>query len=87
MCTAAEIEMTVEDVWGGALVSAAVAHLAASTQPEVMKNTTDLHNYNTVHFAGDAPEVRDGCLVPPERPGLGVTPDMAALGEPLFDIT
>ncbi len=87
MCTAAEIEMTVEDVWGGALVSAAVAHLAASTQPEVMKNTTDLHNYNTVHFAGDAPEVRDGCLVPPDRPGLGVTPDMATLGEPLFDLT
>ena len=87
ICTAAEIPMTVEDVWGGAVVSAAVAHLAASTQPEVLKNTTDLHNYNSIHFAGDAPEVRDGCLVPPDRPGLGVTPDLDVLGDPLFEIT
>ena len=77
------IPMTVEDVWGGEIVTAALAHLAASTPPEALLNTTDLHNYNTVHFATGAPAVEDGHLLVSDRPGLGVTVDEDALGAPL----
>lgn len=80
---AAGIPMTVEDVWGGDVVSAALAHLAVSTPPEVLLNTTDLHNYNTVRFAEDAPTVDNGRLYVSDAPGLGVTPDEQVLGEPV----
>ncbi|MEM7223362.1 MAG: mandelate racemase/muconate lactonizing enzyme family protein [Pseudomonadota bacterium] len=77
------IPMTVEDVWGGEIVTAALAHLAASTPSDVLLNTTDLHNYNTVHFASGAPEVKDGHLIVGDRPGLGVTVEEDKLGPPL----
>ena len=57
-CAAMGIPMCVEDVWGGEIVTAALAHLAASTPSAVLMNTTDLHNYNTVHLAAGAPESR-----------------------------
>ena len=77
------IPMTVEDVWGGEIVTAALAHLAASTPPDALLNTTDLHNYNTVHFASGAPEVEDGHLLVSDQPGLGITVDQDKLGAPV----
>ena len=82
-CAAAGITLTVEDSWGGGVVTAALAHLAVSTPPEVLLNTTDLHNYNAVQFAGGAPEAKDGTLVVGDEPGLGVHVDEAALGDPV----
>jgi len=82
-CAAFGIPMTVEDVWGGEIVTAALAHLAVSAPPEALLNTTDLHNYNTVHFAEGAPVAKDGYLHVGDEPGLGVTPDEDALGEPV----
>lgn len=82
-CAAAGIPMCVEDVWGGDVVTAALAHLAVSTPPEALLNTTDLHNYNTLHFAEGAPHAEGGCLYVSDAPGLGVTPDEALLGEPV----
>ena len=82
-CAAAGITLTVEDSWGGGVVTAALAHLAVSTPPEVLLNTTDLHNYNTVQFASGAPEAKGGTLVVGDEPGLGVHVDEAALGDPV----
>jgi L-alanine-DL-glutamate epimerase-like enolase superfamily enzyme len=83
VCAARGLPMTVEDVWGGEIAAAAVAHLAASTPPAVMANTTDLHNYNDGCLADGAPDVAEGALTISDRPGLGVTPLPDALGEPV----
>jgi L-alanine-DL-glutamate epimerase-like enolase superfamily enzyme len=80
-CAAMGLPMTVEDVWGGEIVTAALAHLAASTPPETLLNTTDLHNYNTVHLADGAPEAKQGRLFVGDAPGLGVTPKAGVLGD------
>lgn len=82
-CTFLGIPMTVEDVWGGEIVTAALGHLAISTHPNYMLNTTDLHNYNSVHFAEGAPMNVDGRLTISNRPGLGLDIDIDKLGEPL----
>lgn len=82
-CAAAGIPMCVEDVWGGDVVTAALAHLAVSTPPETFLNTTDLHNYNTLHFAAGAPYAEAGRLYVSDAPGLGVTPDEDVLGDPV----
>lgn len=83
ICAARGLPMTVEDVWGGEIASAAVAHLAASTPPDMLLNTTDLQNYNDGEIATGAPTVADGCLIVSDRPGLGIEPVMAALGDPV----
>lgn len=83
VCAAREVPMTVEDSWGGAVTTAALAHLAVSTPPRVLMNTTDLQNYNTVQFADDGAKAVDGKLTIDDRPGLGVTPDLAILGNPI----
>ena len=82
-CAAVGAPMTVEDVWGGEVVTAALGHLVISTPPEAVLNTTDLHNYNTIHFAAGAPDARDGRLWVSDEPGLGVTVDEGVLGEPV----
>ena len=82
-CAALGLPMTVEDVWGGDLVGAACAHLAASTPPEALLHTADLHNYHAEHHAGGGPAVSQGRMAVPAGPGLGCAPDPEQLGEPL----
>ncbi len=79
VCADAGIPMTIEDAWGSGIATAAYAHLAASTSPRALLNTTDLHNYNTVQLATGAPEVADGRMWLSDRPGLGVVPDFTLL--------
>lgn len=77
------IPMTVEDVWGGDIVTSALAHLALSTPPDALLNTTDLLAYNEVEFCRHELVVRDGTLDVGDAPGLGVEPDLDKLGEPV----
>jgi len=72
-----------EDTWGGEITSAAVAHFAASTPPELLYNTTDLHNYNVERTGIPRPETRGGNLFASDSPGLGVEPDFESLGDPV----
>lgn len=77
------IPMTVEDVWGSDIVTAALGHLAISTPPAALLNTTDLNGYNEVHNAQGAPEARSGRLFVGDAPGLGIEPDLEVLGSPV----
>lgn len=85
MCAARAMPMTVEDCWGGEIVTSALAHLAASTPAEVMLNTTDLHNYNSVSLGKTDLSTDAGHLVVGDAPGLGVEPDLAVLGAPIAE--
>jgi L-alanine-DL-glutamate epimerase-like enolase superfamily enzyme len=55
LCVSLGIGMTIEDSWGGDIVTAAIAHLAHSTPPEFLFSTTDFNSYVTVSFADGAP--------------------------------
>ncbi|MCP4471201.1 MAG: hypothetical protein GY815_11040 [Gammaproteobacteria bacterium] len=69
--------------WGGEITTAALAHFAASTPPELLYNTTDLHNYNLETTGIPGPETREGKLFASDSPGLGVEPDLDSLGDPV----
>ena len=84
LCVAMGIAMTIEDTWGGDIVTAAIAHLAHSTPPEFLFSATDFNSYVTCSIAPDAPRRAGGRLAAGTAPGLGVTPDEAALGPPTF---
>ena len=77
------LSVVTEDTWGGEITTAALAHLAASTPPELLYNTTDLHNYNVESTGLLGPETRDGKLFVSDAPGLGVEPDFDSLGDPV----
>ena len=77
------ISVVPEDTWGGAITTAAVAHFAASTPPEFLYNTTDLHNYVAHSIGRPAPRTAGGKLYAADSPGLGVEPEFLALGKPV----
>jgi cis-L-3-hydroxyproline dehydratase len=86
LCVSLGLAMTLEDSWGGDLATAAIAHLAHSTPTELLLSTTDFNSYVTVSIAPDAPRRVQGRMSAGTKPGLGATPDLAQLGEPLVVI-
>ncbi len=70
-CVAMGIAMTIEDSWGGDIVTAAIAHLAHSTPPEFLFSATDFNSYVTRSIAPDAPRRQGGRLAAGTAPGPG----------------
>jgi L-alanine-DL-glutamate epimerase-like enolase superfamily enzyme len=84
-----ELNLTVslEDTWGGDVITAAVSHLAASTRPESMLNVSFFNDWTDGHVAGYAPRSVNGRGSAPTGPGLGIEVNAAELGDPLFTVT
>ena len=76
--------MTLEDTWGGDIVTAAISHLAHSTPTEFLFTATDFNSYVTLPLANGAPKRVDGRMSSSKEPGLGIDPMMDVLGEPEF---
>lgn len=83
VCVAMGIAMTIEDTWGGDIVTAAIAHLAHSTPPECLFTSTDFNSYVTVSTAEGAPKRVNGRMAASQEPGLGIRPRMEVLGDPV----
>ncbi len=86
-CVACGIAMTIEDSWGGDIVTAAIAHVAHSTPPALLFSSTDFNSYVTVQIAAGAPQRSGGRLAASREPGLGIQPDLDILGQPVLDIS
>lgn len=87
MCVSLNIPMTIEDSWGGDIITAAIAHLAHSTPERYRFSSTDFNSYLTTRNAFGAPERADGSMRAPTGPGLGITPDFESLGNPVATYT
>ena len=86
LCVRNGIAMTIEDAWGGDIVTAAIAHLAHSTPPELLFTATDFNSYVTVSAAEHARRRENGRMKAPTGPGLGIEPRPEVLGEALFTV-
>lgn len=86
LCISAGVAMTIEDSWGGDIVTAAIAHLACSTPEEFLLSSTDFNSYGTKAIASGAPQRVNGAMTAPDRPGLGIEPLFDALGEPVLSV-
>lgn len=87
LCVSLGIAMTIEDTWGGDIITAAIAHLAHSTPPRYLFSATDFNSYVTVSFAEGAPRRASGRLAASDEAGLGVRPDVALLGRPVIEVS
>ena len=87
LCVSLGIAMTLEDTWGGDVVTAAIAHLAHSTPTEFLFTSTDFNSYVTRSIAHGAPQRKNGRLAAPRPPGLGIEPMEEILsGEPALEV-
>lgn len=78
------LRVTIEDTWGGDLVTAAVSHLAASTKADQVITVSFMNDWNNEHIAGYQPRSVNGVGSAPTGPGLGVEVDVNSLGKPLL---
>jgi len=80
------IRLMIEDSWGGDIVTAAVAHLAAGTPPDALFAVSFMNDWTLEHVAGYQPRSARGMGPVPDGPGLGIDVDVAALGAPIFSV-
>jgi L-alanine-DL-glutamate epimerase-like enolase superfamily enzyme len=81
------LALTVEDTWGGDLVTASVAHLAATVRPESLFTVSFMNDWTAEHVAGHSPRSERGYGSAPTASGLGVEVDLEIIGDPLFSVT
>jgi len=84
LCVELGIAMTIEDTWGGDIVTAAIAHLAHSTPEALRFTSTDFNSYVTTSIAEGAPQRVQGRMAAATTPGLGVRPRADVLGKPVM---
>ncbi|HVS14882.1 MAG TPA: cis-3-hydroxy-L-proline dehydratase [Thermoanaerobaculia bacterium] len=84
LCVELGIVMTIEDSWGGDVTTAAIAHLAHSTPPELLFTATDFNSYVTVSTAAGAPRREQGRMAASTEPGLGLRVRDQVLGDPVW---
>ncbi|MEM1354013.1 MAG: cis-3-hydroxy-L-proline dehydratase [Planctomycetota bacterium] len=86
LCVSLGLAMTLEDSWGGDIVTAAISHLAHSTPEDNRFTSTDFNSYVTTSIADGAPQRENGKMKASTQPGLGITPRMDVLGDPVWQI-
>lgn len=86
LCVSMGIAMTIEDSWGGDIVTAAIAHLAHSTPESSRFTSTDFNSYVSVSLAEGAPQRVNGMMQSSPAPGLGIIPRMDVLGSPVVEV-
>ena len=77
---------TVDDTWGGALVTAQNSHLAASSQPDLLTAATFFSEWTEPLIATGPRALASGRGDAPALPGLGVTVDRSLLTGPVIDV-
>ena len=87
LCVSLGVAMTLEDTWGGDIVTSAIAHLAHSTPTDFLFTATDFNSYVTQPLANGAPQRINGRMASSTAPGLGIEPMMDVLGDPEFVIS
>lgn len=84
LCVSLGIAMTIEDSWGGDIITAAISHLAQSTPTEYLFTSTDFNSYVIQSIADGAPHRVNGRMSASTEPGLGIQPKLDALGDPVW---
>ena len=87
LCVSLGVAMTLEDSWGGDIITAAIASIAHSTPTQLHFTSTDFNSYGTVDIADGAPQRSNGRLSASSEPGLGIQPKLDVLGERVLEVS
>lgn len=83
LCIHIGAKMCIEDTWGSDILTAAALHLGVATPPNALINVCDLSGYVSPRLDANAPVRKGGHIAPPDGSGLGITPDLELLGDPI----
>lgn len=84
MCTIRSLPHTCDDAWGGDIIAAACAHIAATVDPSRCEGAWIAQEYLEGHYDSRNPvDIVEGHIMVPPGPGLGVNPDPGAFGKPI----
>jgi L-alanine-DL-glutamate epimerase-like enolase superfamily enzyme len=78
--------VSIEDMWGGDIITAATSHVAATTRPESLLMASFFNDWTDGHLAGHEPRSVNGFGSAPKGPGLGIEVDARRLAGPLFTV-
>ena len=84
VCHDLGIQVTIEDTWGGDIVSAISAHMAATTHAQSLLSVSFMNDWTNEHVAAYQPRSVAGLGRAPSGRGLGIDIDVSTLGNPLF---
>ena len=84
VCAELGIQVSIEDTWGGDVVSATSAHLAATTRLGSLLTVSFMNDWTNEHVAGYRPRSAEGFGSVPSGPGLGIEVNVGVLGKPAF---
>ena len=82
ICRAAGLTMSVQDTVGSAIAFAAIVHLGASVPTRLLRCVLNCDDMVTLKTARFSAPIRDGGILPPPLPGLGIEVDRSLLGQP-----
>ncbi|WP_404325290.1 mandelate racemase [Cobetia sp. UIB-001] len=87
LCASLGIKMVIEDTWGSDIATTAALHLATATAEKDILNVCNLADYVSPRLDPESYTVKEGVVSVNSRPGLGVSPDPKALGQPLAEFS
>lgn len=83
ICSAAGLSLSIQDPAGSCISFAAVVHLGQSVPARILRDVLDVREITGGEIATGAPEVVNGLVRARCEPGLGLTPRLDVLGDPL----
>ncbi|KAL0942296.1 mandelate racemase muconate lactonizing protein [Colletotrichum truncatum] len=83
ICVAAGYTMSIQDTTGSDISFAAIVHLAQTVPERNLRCILGSTDMVTVKTADGDFQARDGRVTAPTAPGLGITPRLEVLGEPV----
>lgn len=87
LCAARNLPHTCDDAWGGDIIAAACAHMAATVDPRFFEGAWIAAPYIEGHYdMANAVDIQNGHIKCPTGAGLGVTPDESLFGAAVFSI-
>lgn len=87
LCAARGLPHTVDDGWGGNIIAAATLQMASTVSPKLLEGAWIATPYQDDSFAPDPLiAIENGYVNVPTGAGLGVNPDPAQFGDPIFSV-
>ena len=83
MCIAAGFTFSVQDTVGSDISFAAIVHLGQTVPERYLRCILEPRDMVTLKTADGPFEVKNGRVVAPDMPGLGIEPRLDVLGEPV----
>ena len=83
ICLAAGYTVSVQETTGSDIAFAAIVHLGQTVPEKNLRSVLECRDMVTLKTADGPFDLRDGRVVAPSLPGLGITPRLEVLGNPV----